>query len=118
VFHIPRDLFRSFAAVLKNHHLFHKRGLKQRKHFTSELHLPVLLKYMGLEGNAASLLNVKQGLGIGKGSVKNYLERAVDAVLSLTLFFGLVKRSAWRLHSVSMRNIISQSVLDMWMEPV
>ena len=83
IFCIPRDLFRSFAAVLKNHRAFQKRGLKQRKHFSSVLHLLVLLKYMGSEGNAASLLTVKQGLGIGKGSVKNYLERAVDAVLSL-----------------------------------
>jgi hypothetical protein len=38
---------------------------------------------MGLEGNAASALNVKQGVGIGKGSIKTYLARAVDAVLSL-----------------------------------
>jgi hypothetical protein len=83
VFCTPRDLFRSFTAVLKNHRAFHKRGVKQKRHFSSELHLLVLLKFMGSEGNAASALNVKQGLGIGKGSVKNYLERAVDAVLSL-----------------------------------
>jgi hypothetical protein len=109
VFRIPRDLFRSFAAVLKNHHAFHKRGLKQRKHFRSELHLLVLLKFMGSEGNAASFLNVKQGVGIGKGSVKNYLERAVDAVLSL--FNGTVfwpgEEEHIGLHFVFMRNIIS-----------
>ncbi len=52
-------------------------------HFSVELHLLVLLKFLGSEGNAASALSVKQGLGIGKGSVLNYIRRAVDAVLSL-----------------------------------
>jgi hypothetical protein len=74
VFHIPRDLLRSFAAVLKNHRAFHKRGVKQRRHFSLELHLLVLPKFMGSEGNASSALNVKQGLGIGKDSVKNDLD--------------------------------------------
>jgi hypothetical protein len=43
----------------------------------------VLLKYVGSEGNSSSALYLKQGLEIGKGSVRNYLRRAVDAVLSL-----------------------------------
>ncbi len=33
--------------------------------------------------NAASARLVKQGIGIGKGSMLNYISRAVDAVLSL-----------------------------------
>jgi hypothetical protein len=43
----------------------------------------LLLKYLGSEGNSCSALYLKQGLGIGKGSVMNYLRRSVDAVLSL-----------------------------------
>jgi hypothetical protein len=69
--------------LLKNHPAFGVHGKNQRKHFSAELHLLVLLKYMGAEGNACSAINVKHGRGIGKGSVTNYLRRAVDAVLSL-----------------------------------
>jgi hypothetical protein len=57
--------------------------MKQRKHFSVELHLLVVLKFFGCEGNHASALSVKQGLGIAKGSVLNYLRRGVDAILSL-----------------------------------
>jgi hypothetical protein len=38
---------------------------------------------MGSKGNACKALAVKEALGAGKGSVRNYLLRAVDAVLSL-----------------------------------
>ncbi len=48
-----------------------------------ELHLLVVLKYFGSEGNAGSTLSIKQGLGIAKGSVMNYLRRGDGAVLSL-----------------------------------
>jgi len=41
------------------------------------------LKFFGCEGNHASALSVKQGLGIGKGSVLNYLRRGVEAILSI-----------------------------------
>ena len=67
----------------KGHFSFARNGLKQRKHFSAELHLLVLLKFLGLEGNAATAIHVKQGLGLGKGSIRNYILRAVDAVLSL-----------------------------------
>ena len=83
IFRIPRRLFRSFAQLLRHHVAFRRNGLKQRKHYSTELHLLVLLKYMGSEGNACTALAVKEGLGIGKGSVRNYLLRAVEAVLSL-----------------------------------
>ncbi len=66
--------------MLKNHPAFGRNGKKQRKHFSVELHLLVLLKYMGAEGNGCSTIYLKQGLGIGKVSVTNFLRRAVDAV--------------------------------------
>jgi hypothetical protein len=47
------------------------------------LHLLVLLKYMGSKGNECTAIAVKERQGIGKGSVRNYLFRAVDAVLLL-----------------------------------
>ncbi len=58
-------------------------GLKQRKHYSTELHLLVLLKYIGSKGNACTTINVKEGHSFGKGSVRSYLLRAVEAVLSL-----------------------------------
>jgi hypothetical protein len=83
MFRVPRECFNSLVRLLKDHHSFGKHGLRQRMHFSVQLHLLVLLKLLGSEGNAASALSVKQGLGIGKGSVLNYVRRAVDAVLSL-----------------------------------
>jgi hypothetical protein len=57
-------------------------GKKQRKHFCVELHFLILLKHLGTQGNGGSISQLKLGLGIGKGSVYNYLRQAVDAVLS------------------------------------
>ncbi len=42
----------------------------------------MFLKLLGSKGNAASAIVVKQGLGLGKGSVLNYIRRATYAVLS------------------------------------
>jgi hypothetical protein len=70
----------------KKHHSFARNGLKQRKHFSPELHLLVPLKSLGSEDNAASAIIVKQGLGLGKGSVLNYVRRATDAHRSMISF--------------------------------
>jgi hypothetical protein len=40
---------------------------------------------MGAEGNACSAIYLKQGLGIGKGSVMNYLRRVVNVVLEWSM---------------------------------
>jgi hypothetical protein len=65
----------------KAHRSFAKNGLKQRKHFSPELHLLVLLKLLGSDGNTASAIVAKHGLR-GKGSVPNYIRRATDASLA------------------------------------
>jgi hypothetical protein len=83
IFRVPRKLFLSLVKLLNKHPSFAPNGKKQRKHFSAELHLLVLMKYLGAEGKGSSAINLKQGLGIGKGSVFNYLRRAVDAVLSI-----------------------------------
>ncbi len=80
---MPRNCFNGLVRLLKHHAAFSKCGMKQRKHFSVELHLLVVLKFFGCQGNHASAFSVKQGLGIGKGSVMNYLRRGVDAILSL-----------------------------------
>jgi hypothetical protein len=58
IFHIPRKLFHSFVQLLKHHAAFRQNGLKQWKHYSTELHLLVLLKYVGSEGNACTALAV------------------------------------------------------------
>ena len=50
---------------------------------TPEHHLLVTLNYHGSEGNGANALNVKEGLGVSKGSTLNYVKRGVVAILSL-----------------------------------
>ncbi len=69
--------------LLKNHPAVGRQGKGQKKHFSVELHLFVFLKYIGVEGNGCSAINLKHGLGIGKGSVTNPIRRALDAVSSL-----------------------------------
>jgi hypothetical protein len=71
------------VKLLKKHPSFTWNGKKQRKYFSAKLHLLVLLKYMGAEGNGNSANNIIQGLGISKSSALNYLRRSVDAVSSL-----------------------------------
>lgn len=76
---------------------FGRNGKKQKKHVSVELHLLVLLKYMGAEGNGCSTIYLKHGLGIRKGSVTNYLRRAELLILCypslLTQVFGQMKMS-------------------------
>jgi hypothetical protein len=74
-------MFLNFARLFKNHPAF-TSNVKQRHHFSHKLHLLVALKYFGSQGNAASALHVKDGLDIGKGSVLNYVDRAVAAINS------------------------------------
>jgi hypothetical protein len=79
-FRIPKALFLHFADLLKDSPVF-AADKKQRKHYSHYLHLMVMLKYFGSEGGACSATVVKDGLGIGKGTVMNYVDRSVSAVL-------------------------------------
>jgi hypothetical protein len=76
-------MLRSFVQLFEHHVALYWNGLRQRKHYSIELHLLVLLKYMGSESNACTAIAVKEELSIGEGSVRIYLFRAVKAVLSL-----------------------------------
>jgi hypothetical protein len=69
---VSRQLLFFLVQLLKNHPAFGRHGKRQRKHFSVEWHLLVLLKYIGAEGNGCSAINLKHGLGIGNGSITNY----------------------------------------------
>jgi hypothetical protein len=80
--HVPRHLFMPLVDLFKGHPAFGINGKKQRKHFCVELPFLILLKYHGIQGNGGSISQLKLGLGIGRGSVYNYLCQSIDAVVS------------------------------------
>jgi hypothetical protein len=83
-------MFAGLAQLLKECPSFQSEK-KQWKHFSHKLHLLVTLKYFGSEGIATSFINVKDSLGIGKGSVLNYVECTIFDHLSFdwhSLFFA------------------------------
>ena len=84
-FRIDRPTFFSLLDLIKDHPAIscHRGGPEQRRHFSPELHLLTTLKYFGSEGNGAAGIKIKEGLGIGKGTVLNYVNRTVTALLSL-----------------------------------
>jgi len=82
LFRIPHGLFHALCD-LRDQRVFSRNGLRQCKHYSIELHMLVLLKYLGSEGYSSSSIAVKEGLGIGKGSVRNYLLRAIKGIMSL-----------------------------------
>ncbi len=61
-----------------------------------QFHLLVVLKVFSSEGYVASALTVKQGLGLGKGSILKFYRRGVGAFLFLFYIqiSGQTKKSA------------------------
>ena len=83
-FHVDLSHFTSLLDLVKDHPAICRRpfGHSYRSNFSPELHLLVTLKYLGMEGNGAWVIKVKEGLGISKGSVMMYIDQTVDALLS------------------------------------
>ena len=82
----PRQMFQWLVQLLRDHPSISYDPIApvhQCQHMTPEHHLLVTLKYLGSEGNGANALNVKEGLGVSKGSILNYVNRGVAAILSL-----------------------------------
>ena len=88
LFRCSRDHFGRILDMIRDHNSMKSTG---RHKLHPELMLLVTLKFLGSEGNAASADRVKEGLGIkGKGTVQNYCDRTIEALLSLektTLFW-------------------------------
>jgi hypothetical protein len=77
-------MFLAFTRIIKGHPVFNSNNpIKKKKHYSHKLHLLVTLKYFGSQGNACSAISVKDSLGIGKGTVANYVNCTVAAILSL-----------------------------------
>ena len=73
-FRVSRQLFRYLVGVLETSPLFSDIP-KKRKKASVELHLLVFLCRMGSEGAEANRDKIATFLGIGKGSVDNYIDR-------------------------------------------
>jgi len=60
-----------------------KNSRKESQHFSAELHVLVMLKWFGAEGSQSPPKWLRDNLGLSKGTVNSYVNRAVDALLSL-----------------------------------
>jgi hypothetical protein len=60
-----------------------KNSRKQSQYFSAELHVLFMLKWFGAEGNQSSLKWLCDNHGMSKGTVNNYVNHAVNALLLL-----------------------------------
>ncbi len=72
------------AALLKDNPVLQGQNFeKQSKHFVPEIHLLATFKFFGAERNQNGSKQLHENLGMGKGSIFNYIECRVKAILSL-----------------------------------
>lgn len=79
-FRLSREMFWATMDRIKNDPAFWDTPGKRKK-FTIELHLLVLLKYLGSNGNEASISKLGMFFHISKGAFKNCLKRIVSVLL-------------------------------------
>jgi hypothetical protein len=56
---------------------------KQSKHFVPDVHLLGTFKFFSTEGNQGCSKQLHENLDMGKGSISNYVDHGVKAILSL-----------------------------------
>jgi hypothetical protein len=84
VFHVTRSTFKRIVALVKDNPVLQgQNSEKQSKHFVPEIHLLATFKFFGAEGNQGGSKQLCENLGMGKGSISNYVDRGVKAILSL-----------------------------------
>jgi hypothetical protein len=69
--------------IIKDDPVFISKKISKPFKGGPELHLMALLRYIGGYGNQNSVLKISRDLGLGKGSVPNYVRRAITAILKL-----------------------------------
>ena len=83
-FRSTRSTFLRLVALIKDNPILQGKNFRRHsKHFVAELHLLATLKFFGAEGNLGSNKRLRDNLGMGKGTVSNYVNRGVLAILSL-----------------------------------
>lgn len=81
-FRLRRSEFFRLVKLVKSDPAFLTAG-KRPFRGGAELHLMALLKFLGSYGNGNSALDIGKFLSIARGSVHNYINRAISAVLKL-----------------------------------
>lgn len=81
-FRVSRDAFSSLLALIKDDDVFQPAAHRTFRG-PAELHLMVLLKFLGIYGNENTAPKLALFLGIGKGSVANYTDRTMRALLKI-----------------------------------
>ena len=82
-FRVTKDALMHLSLAVENDAVFEARNHRGPCHGPPSLHLLVLLKYIGIHGSEASTSKIGHLLGISKGRVYGYLNRAISAVLNL-----------------------------------
>ncbi|POM61261.1 hypothetical protein PHPALM_29748 [Phytophthora palmivora] len=81
-FQMKREAFFRLVELVRYHSALVSSGYC-RCHGGAELHMLVLLKCIGSFGNDVTWSKQAQFLGLGKGTIGNYLHRASGAVVAL-----------------------------------
>jgi hypothetical protein len=81
-FRVTRPFFRRIVELIKDDEVF-KAAPHKTFRGPVELHLMVLLKYLGSYGNENTPSKLGQFFDFAKGNTNNYVSRAVRALLKL-----------------------------------
>jgi hypothetical protein len=119
MFHVTRSTFSRIVTLVKDNPVLQGKNVdKQSKHFVPEVHLLATLKFFGAEGNQNGSKHLHENLGMGKGSILNYVDHGVKAVLSLReqCFFWPAEEERLEISSRIKQRHFSRIVLDSLME--
>lgn len=81
VFRMTRQSFSSLHELIKDHHVFNKKGNKKQR--PSWQQLMVYLFRVGKESSGGSDMAISSFFRIGYGTVSNYISNVVEAIMSL-----------------------------------
>jgi hypothetical protein len=79
-FRVTRERFSSLLQLIQHHQVFQSLDQKGRP---AVHQLLVLLKYYGSQGNGGSDISLSTFFGVGAGTIQDYRDRALEALLSL-----------------------------------
>lgn len=81
-FRVSRAAFFRILELIRDDPIFEHSGIRSLRGGT-ELHLLIVLKFLGNFGNDCSASKLALFFGVGHGTIQNHLERAIRAVLNL-----------------------------------
>jgi hypothetical protein len=82
-YRVTRESFHDLVSHIADHPVFRSTANSKKTQAKPEYQLLVLLKYLGVQGNAAGNTSLGSHFGIGEGTAELYRKRALVAILSL-----------------------------------